>query len=112
MNILVSGGLGYIGSNTVIELLSNNHSVVIVDNLYNSQIDTKAKIETIANEKVDFYEIDVTNYSDIKNICKKYKFDGIVHFAGYKAVGESINKPLKYYENNLCSTINLARIAL
>jgi UDP-glucose 4-epimerase len=112
MNILVSGGLGYIGSHTVVELLNNNHTVVIIDNLYNSQISTKSKIEEITNKKVEFYDMDATNFSDVSNLCKQYKFDGIIHFAGYKAVGESVEKPLMYYYNNLLSTINLARVAL
>lgn len=112
MNILVSGGLGYIGSHTVVELLHNNHLVVIIDNLYNSQISTKSKIEEITNKKVEFYNIDATNFNDVSNLCIQYKFDGIIHFAGYKAVGESVEKPLMYYHNNLLSTINLARVAL
>lgn len=112
MKILVSGGLGYIASHTVVELLHNNHSVVIIDNLYNSQISTKSKIEEITNKKVEFYNIDATNFIDVSNLCKQYKFDGIIHFAGFKAVGESVEKPLMYYHNNLLSTINLARVAL
>jgi UDP-glucose 4-epimerase len=112
MKVLVSGGLGYIGSHTIVELLNNNHSVVIIDNLYNSQISTKSKIEKITNKKVEFYNIDATNFNYVSNLCKQYKFDGIIHFAGYKAVGESVDKPLMYYHNNLLSTINLARVAL
>ena len=112
MKIIVSGGLGYIGSHTVVELLNNNHSVVIIDNLYNSQEQTKEKIESITNKEVAFYNIDATNFTDVSNLCKQYKFDAIIHFAGYKAVGESVEKPLMYYHNNLLSTINLARVAL
>ena len=112
MNILVTGGLGYIGSHTVVELLSRDHNVVVIDNLYNSQIETKDKIERITNKKFDFYNIDATNYEEVKKLCLKYKFDGIIHFAGYKAVGESVEKPLMYYYNNLLSTINLSRVAI
>ena len=112
MMVLITGGLGYIGSHTVVELLNNNHSVVIIDNLYNSQLSTKSKIEEITNKKVEFYNIDATNFIDVSNLCNQYKFDGIIHFAGYKAVGESVEKPLMYYHNNLLSTINLARVAL
>jgi UDP-glucose 4-epimerase len=112
MKILVTGGLGYIGSHTVVELLNNNHSVVVVDNLYNSQISIKSKIEKISNKKIDFYNIDVTSYNEVSEICKRYKFDGIIHFAGYKAVGESVEKPLMYYHNNVLSTIILAQVAL
>lgn len=111
MNILVTGGLGYIGSHTVVELLSNNHEVVVIDNLYNSQLDTIGKIEEITNKTFTFYNIDATNYEALDELCKKYKFDGIIHFAGYKAVGESVSKPLMYYYNNLLSTINLSLVA-
>lgn len=111
MKILVTGGLGYIGSHTVVELLNNGHDVVVIDNLYNSQIETKVKIEEITNKSFTFYNIDATNYELLNELCLKHKFDGIIHFAGYKAVGESVEKPLMYYNNNLLSTINLAKVA-
>lgn len=111
MNILVSGGLGYIGSHTVVELINNNHSVVVIDNLYNSSVSVKRKIEKIAGKKIDFFNVDATNYGDISSICENYNFDGIIHFAGYKAVAESVSKPLMYYFNNVLSTISLAKIA-
>ena len=112
MNILVTGGLGYIGSHSVVELLNNDHQVILIDNLYNSQEQTIKKIESITNKKVAFYNIDATNFNDVSSLCKQYKFDAIIHFAGYKAVGESVEKPLIYYHNNLLSTINLAKVAL
>lgn len=111
MNVLVTGGLGYIGSHTVVELLNNNYNVVVVDNLYNSNLAVKRKIEKITKKRVVFFNMDVTNYEDISSVCDKYTFDGIIHFAGYKAVSESTTKPLIYYYNNVLSTINLARIA-
>ena len=111
MFILVSGGLGYIGSHTVVELLEKGHDVVIIDNLYNAQEETHDKISSIANKKSTFIEMDATNYDALKTLCQQHHFDGIIHFAGYKAVGESVAKPLMYYYNNLLSTINLARVA-
>ena len=112
MKILVTGGLGYIGSHTVVELLENNHEVVIIDNLYNSQAKTHDKITAITKKDSIFVEMDATDYQALKELCKKHHFDGIIHFAGYKAVGESVAKPLMYYYNNLLSTINLARVAV
>jgi UDP-glucose 4-epimerase len=112
MRILVSGGLGFIGSHTVVELLNHKHEVVIIDNFYNSQISTLHKIERISGKKPAFYEMDATNYESLEDVFQRYDFDGIIHFAGYKAVGESVRKPLEYYYNNLVSTINLAKLAV
>ncbi len=111
MKILISGGLGYIGSHTAVELLLKKHNVVIVDNLYNAQKETHDKITAIAKKKSTFIEMDATDYDALKALCQQHHFDGIIHFAGYKAVGESVAKPLMYYYNNLLSTINLARVA-
>jgi len=111
MKILVSGGLGYIGSHTVVELIKDNHKVVVIDNLYNSSVFVKEKIEKITGVKFDFFNVDATNYDDISNICEDYMFDSIIHFAGYKSVAESVSNPLMYYFNNVLSTINLAKIA-
>lgn len=110
MKILVTGGLGYIGSHTCVELLNNNYEVVVVDNLSNSKIDVVNKIETISNKSIKFYQGDVCSKKFLKEIFEKEKIDGVIHFAGYKAVGESIEKPLEYYQNNLDSTINLCSI--
>ena len=111
MKILVTGGLGYIGSHTVVELLNKGHNLVIIDNLYNAQKETHDKITSITNKKSTFINMDATDYDAIKKLCQKYNFDAIMHFAGYKAVGESVIKPLFYYYNNLLSTINLAKVA-
>ncbi len=107
MKVLVTGGCGYIGSHTVVELLKNNFEVIIVDNLSNSKKDVLDKIKKITNKKVKFYEIDLCNKEDLRKIFQKEKIDSVIHFAGFKAVGESVEKPLMYYENNLLSTINL-----
>lgn len=94
MNILVTGATGYIGSHTCVELLNNNHSVIIVDNLINSKIETIDKIKQITNKEVIFYQIDVTDEQAVESIFSSHKIDGVIHFAGLKAVGESVEKPL------------------
>lgn len=110
MKILLTGGLGYIGSHTAVELLKNDYDVVIVDNLSNSNRDVVKKIEQITNKKFKFYCFDVQNEKKLSSIFKKEKFDQVVHFAGFKAVGESMAKPLMYYDNNLISTITLLEV--
>lgn len=112
MKILVTGGTGFIGSHTVVELIKDNHEVVIVDNLSNSDISVLDAIEKITNHKPTFYQVDVTHQDEMDIIFKKHAFDGIIHFAGYKAVGESVEKPLMYYHNNVLSTIVLSELAL
>ena len=107
MKVLVTGGCGYIGSHTVLELLKNDMEVIIVDNLINSKKDVIDKIKKITNKDVTFYEIDLCDKEKLKTVFEKEKFDSVIHFAGLKAVGESVEKPLMYYENNLISTINL-----
>lgn len=109
MKILVTGGLGFIGSHTVVELLDANYDVVVVDDLSNSTIDVKDKIETITGKSFKFYEVNVCNEEKMDEIFKNEKVDAVIHFAGYKAVGESVAKPLMYYENNLMSTIVLIK---
>ncbi len=110
MKILVTGGCGYIGSHTCVELLESGYDVVIVDNLSNSKRDVVDKIEKITNKKVKFYEEDLCNYKELDNIFKKEKVDAVIHFAGYKAVGESVEKPLMYYRNNIDSTLTLLEV--
>ena len=109
MKILVTGGLGFIGSHTVVELLDANYDVVVVDDLSNSTIDVKDKIETITGKSFKFYEVNVCNEEKMDDIFKNEKVDAVIHFAVYKAVGESVAKPLMYYENNLMSTIVLIK---
>ncbi len=107
MKVLVTGGCGYIGSHTVVELLNDKQEVVIVDNLVNSKKEVLEKIKEITGKEVKFYEEDLCNLQELKHIFEKEKFDSIIHFAGLKAVGESVSKPLMYYQNNLISTLNL-----
>lgn len=108
MKILLTGGLGFIGSHTAVELLESGHEVVIVDNLSNSKIEVLDKIEKITGKRPLFYEADVCDKQAIENIFVENKdIFGIIHFAGYKAVGESVKLPLMYYENNLISTFVL-----
>ncbi|NMA49689.1 MAG: UDP-glucose 4-epimerase GalE [Tissierellia bacterium] len=112
MNILVTGGAGYIGSHTCVELLKNKHSVIIADNLINSKIETIDKIKQITNKDITFYQIDVTDEQAVESIFNNHKIDGVIHFAGLKAVGESVEKPLQYYYNNIVSTMILAKACI
>lgn len=108
MNILVTGGTGFLGSHTCVALLVAGHTVIIADNLYNSKVDMVSKIEFIANKRVTFYEVDVTNAIATEKIFEQHEIDGVIHFAGLKAVGESVEKPIMYYMNNLVSTMVVA----
>lgn len=108
--ILVTGGLGYIGSHTVVELLDNNYDVVIIDNLSNSKIETLDKLEKITGKKIKYYQDDVCDKDALRKIFKENKIDAVIHFAGYKAVGESVAKPLMYYRNNIDSTLTLLEV--
>ncbi len=107
MKILVTGGTGYIGSHTCVELLNEGYEVVIVDNFSNSKPEVTEKIKKITNKDIKFYKGDVCSRELIEKIFNENEIDGVIHFAGYKAVGESVKKPLMYYQNNLESTINL-----
>ena len=110
MKILVTGGTGYIGSHTCVELLNAGYEVVIIDNLYNSKLEVVDKIEQLTNKKFAFYENDVCDEEAVRRIFTDHKIDAAIHFAGYKAVGESVAKPLMYYQNNLDSTIVLCKV--
>jgi len=111
-NILVTGGLGYIGSHTIIELLQEGYSVICLDNLQNSNIDIVKKIEDITNKSFEFYNVNVCDINEINKCLGKNKsIDGIIHFAAYKSVSESIQFPIKYYENNIMSLLNIIKIA-
>ncbi len=106
--VLLTGGTGYIGSHTAVELISAGYKVVIVDNLSNSSVDSIDGIERITKVRPDFIKADCSNYTEILDIFRKYNgFSSIIHFAALKAVGESVEKPLEYYNNNLASLINL-----
>ena len=106
-NILVTGGLGYIGSHTVVALQNAGFNVIIIDNLLNTRISVLDKIAEITGKKPDFHQIDLRIKSDVKNFFENNKVDGIIHFAAFKAVGESMQKPLDYYENNISSLVYL-----
>ena len=110
MKVLVTGGTGYIGSHTVVELLNNSYEVIIIDNLINSKIEVVDKIKKITNKEFTFIKGDVCDYGLMTKIFDKNKIDAVIHFAGLKAVGESIEKPLEYYENNVGSTMNLVKV--
>lgn len=110
MTILVTGGAGYIGSHTVLELINNKYDVVIIDNLSNSKIDVVDKIEKITGIRPKFYLGDVCNKDILNKIFEENKIDAVIHFAGYKAVGESVEKPLMYYRNNIDSTLSLCEV--
>ena len=110
MKILVTGGTGYIGSHTCVELLSKGHEVVIFDNLFNSQIDVVDKIKTITGKDVKFYKADMLDKESMRPVFEENKFDAVIHFAGLKAVGESVQKPLWYYHNNITGTLQLCEL--
>jgi len=105
--VLVSGGLGFIGSHTVVDLLEKNYDVIIVDNLSNSRVDVLDKIVQITGKTPLFYNIDITNRVALEDVFRSHCIESIIHFAAHKAVGESIQKPLMYYQNNIVSTLNL-----
>ena len=110
MRVLVTGGTGFIGSETVIELLQNGYEAVIVDNLSNSKKEVIERIEEISGKRPAFYECDCCDYPSFRKVFEENRFDAAIHFAGLKAVGESVSKPIEYYSNNLISTCNLLRL--
>ena len=105
--ILVTGGAGYIGSHTLIELINNNFKVVAIDDLANSSRESLRRVEQITGHEIPFIEADVRDQSALSDIFTTYNIDSVIHFAGLKAVGESVAKPLEYYDNNLVSTLAL-----
>ena len=110
MRILVTGGAGYIGSHTCVELLNAGYEVVIVDNLYNASPKAVERVQQITGKSVVFYEADIRDKEAMGNIFDQEKVDAVIHFAGLKAVGESVAKPMEYYENNLAGTLNLCQV--
>ncbi|MCQ2505572.1 MAG: UDP-glucose 4-epimerase GalE [Lachnospiraceae bacterium] len=110
MRILVTGGAGFIGSHTCVELLESGYEVVVLDNLYNSSVKALERVEQITGKKVTFYEEDILNKEGMNAIFDKEKIDAVIHFAGLKAVGESCAKPLLYYHNNITGTVNLLEV--
>lgn len=109
-NILVTGGLGYIGSHTVIELIANGYTPVIIDDLSNTSINVLKKLEDISGQSIRFYEADVNSEDSLTSIFKESDIHAVIHFAAFKAVGESVNEPLKYYQNNIGGLISLLNV--
>ncbi len=107
MKILLTGGAGFIGSHTLIELVAAGHEAVVVDNLYNSSPIALKRVEKIVGKQVPFYQTDVRDREGMNRVFAEHKFDACIHFAGLKAVGESVEKPLEYYENNMNGTFVL-----
>lgn len=110
MAILITGGAGYIGSHTCVELQNSGYDVVVVDNLCNSKRGVITRIENITGKKVPFYQVDIRDKDGLREVFKKEKIDAVIHFAGLKAVGESVQIPLAYYENNISGTVNLCEV--
>ncbi len=108
-NILVTGGIGYIGSHTVLSLIKEGNNVIILDNLCNSNIKIKERLELLSGRILKFYNVDLLDYDEVENIFNIEDIDCVMHFAALKSVGESVEKPLEYYNNNLVGTINLLR---
>lgn len=110
MTILVTGGAGYIGSHTCVELLNEGYEVIVLDNLYNSSEKALERVEQITGKKLKFYKADILDKEAMDEIFDKEKIDAVIHFAGLKAVGESVAKPLEYYHNNMTGTFNLCDV--
>lgn len=110
MSILVTGGAGFIGSHTCVELINAGYDVVIVDNLYNASEVVLDRIETITGKKPKFYKVDCLDRAALNEVFDKENIDSVIHFAGYKAVGESVQKPIEYYHNNLTGTLVLCDV--
>ena len=108
--ILVTGGAGYIGSHTVVELLDAGYEVVVVDNLSNSSKESLKRVEEITGKSVSFYENDIADMDAMDKIFSENDIDAVIHFAGLKAVGESVEKPLEYYKNNISGTLNMCEV--
>ena len=107
MNILVTGGAGYIGSHAIIELAADGHSVVVIDNLSNSSLESLHRVEKITNTKILSYQIDLRDNDALDKVFCKNKIDAVIHFAGLKSVGQSVSNPIEYYDNNIYSTLVL-----
>ena len=110
MNILVTGGAGFIGSHTILELLNAGHDVVVMDNLSNSKVTSLKRVEELTGRSVIFEKIDLLDTDGMDTLFSSHDIDAVIHFAGLKAVGESVEKPLFYYENNVTGTINLCNV--
>lgn len=110
MDILVTGGAGYIGSHTTLELLNEGHSVIVVDNLSNSKKEALGRVEDITGKSLTFYQTDLLDKQELDKVFDAHNIDAVIHFAGFKAVGESVSKPLAYYHNNITGTLYLCEL--
>lgn len=110
MTVLITGGLGFIGSHTVVNLIEQGYECVILDNLSKSNIDVLEKIELVIQRKISFSQVDMLDLQALRNVFKKYDISAVIHFAGFKSVVESVQNPLLYYQNNLISTLNLIEV--
>lgn len=111
MNIIVTGGAGYIGTHTLIELIAAGHKPVVIDNLSNSSLEAIRRVEKITSSTIPFHEIDARDKIELERVFSEYNFDAIIHFAGLKSVGQSVSHPLEYYANNIDSTLILLEAA-
>ena len=100
-NILVTGGAGYIGSHTCVELLAAGHNLVVIDNFSNSKPAVLGRVEQISGRQVPFMEVDIRDRGALRDVFRQHAIDAVIHFAGLKAVGESVSQPLRYYDNNI-----------
>ena len=110
MNVLVTGGAGYIGSHTCVELITAGHTPVVIDNLCNSSAESLRRVAEITGKPVAFIKGDVRDEALLEKVLSQHRIDCAIHFAGLKAVGESVAKPLEYYQNNLDATLTLCRV--
>ena len=110
MKILVTGGAGYIGSHTCVELLNAGHEIVVVDNLSNSCEKSLDEVKKITGKEFPFYKCDILDYEGLTKVFDENEVEAVIHFAGLKAVGESVEKPLEYYHNNMTGTFNLVKV--
>lgn len=110
MAILITGGAGYIGSHTCVELQNSGYDIVVMDNLYNSKRGVIDRIEAITGKKVPFYQVDIRDKAGMREVFRQNKIDAVIHFAGLKAVGESVRIPLSYYDNNIAGTVALCEV--
>lgn len=110
MSILITGGAGYIGSHTLVELLAANYDVVVIDNLCNSNVESLRRVEIITGKKIPFFEMDIRDKAALDKLFHEHQFDSVIHFAGLKAVGESTQIPLTYYDNNISGTVTLCEV--
>ena len=110
MSILVTGGAGYIGSHTCVELLNNHEEIIVVDNLSNSDVRTISAIKEITGREIKFYEIDLLDEEKLEKVFQENEIEAVIHFAGLKAVGESVEKPIEYYHNNITGTLILLKL--